>query len=161
MNIPGHCQLEQEYGCLSYFHHIILGPNEVDCLVHTITKELGTCGLTTPFLFSSLSLNIDASGVRCLIQAFLHTCVLFPVLDAERIWHKARFASPTELAMCLRWGLAQVLHISGDNARTMPCLATLLTAAPSCQIASCVQHHMFSDQLLPLPSAFVLIICSL
>jgi len=85
MSITGHCQWEQEYGCLSYFHHIVLGPDEVNHLVHTVTKELGTCSLTTPFLFSSLSLDIDASRVCCLIQAFLHTCVLFPVLDAKCI----------------------------------------------------------------------------
>jgi hypothetical protein len=49
MVVTGHRQGEQEYGYLSYYHHII----------HTITEELGTCGLTTPFLFSSLALGVD------------------------------------------------------------------------------------------------------
>jgi len=73
--------------------------------------------LTTPFLFSSLALDVNSSGVRRLIQAFFHTFVSFPAADAERTWHEeARFAAPTDLAMCLRWGLAQVLRVSGGNA---------------------------------------------
>ena len=83
--------------------------------------------LTTPFLFSSLALDVNSSGVRRLIQAFLHTFVSFPAPDAERTWHEeARFAAPADLAgflklgpralMCLRWGLAQVLRVSGGNA---------------------------------------------
>jgi len=51
MSITGHCQQEQEYGHLSYLHHIVLSPNEVDHLVHTVTKGLGTCLLTNPFPF--------------------------------------------------------------------------------------------------------------
>jgi len=117
MSITGHRQREQEYGCLSYFHHIVLGLEEVDRLVHTVTEELATRGLMTPFLFSSLALDVNSSGVRRLIQAFLRTCVSFPAPDAERTWHEeARFAAPAELAMCLRWGLARVLRVSGGNA---------------------------------------------
>jgi len=78
-----------------------------DRLVHTVTEELGTCGLATLFLFSCLALAINSSRVRRLIQAFLCTCVLFPAPDAKHIWHKeAHFAAPIELAMCPRWGLA-------------------------------------------------------
>jgi len=50
MSITGYCQREQEYGYLSYLRHIVLGLDEIDCLVHTIT-EFSTCGLTAPFLF--------------------------------------------------------------------------------------------------------------
>ena len=71
MSITGHRQWEQEYCYLSYFHHVVLGLDEVDCLVHTITEELGTCGLTTAFPFSSHALNVNSSGVRHLIQAFI------------------------------------------------------------------------------------------
>jgi len=71
MSITGHRQWEQEYCYLSYFHHIVLGLDEVDRLVHTVTEELGTCGLTTAFPFSSHALNINSSGVRRLIQAFI------------------------------------------------------------------------------------------
>jgi len=117
MSITGHRQREQEYGYLSYFHHVVLGLDEVDRLVHTVTEELGTRGLTTPFLFSSRALDVNSSGVRRLIQAFLRTCVSFPAPDAEHTWHEeARLAAPTELAMCLRWGLARVLRVSGGNA---------------------------------------------
>jgi hypothetical protein len=71
----------------------------------------------TPFLFSSLALDISLSRVRRLIQAFLLTCVSFPAPDVEYTWREeARFAAPPELAMCLRWGLARVLRVSGGNA---------------------------------------------
>ncbi len=117
MSVAGHRHREQEYGYLSYYHHIVLGLEEVDSLVHTVTEELSTRGLTTPFLFSSLALDVNSSGVRRLIQAFLRTCVPFPAPDAERTWHEeARFAAPAELAMCLRWGLARILRVSGGNA---------------------------------------------
>jgi hypothetical protein len=76
MNIIGYRHRDQEYGYLSYYHHVVLGLEEVHRLVHTVTEELGTRGLTTPFLFSSLALDVKFSGVRRLIQAFLRTCIL-------------------------------------------------------------------------------------
>jgi hypothetical protein len=33
MGITGHCRWEQEYGYLSYLHHVVLGLDEVDRLV--------------------------------------------------------------------------------------------------------------------------------
>ena len=62
MSIAGHRQREQEYGCPSYFHHVVLGLDEVDRFVHPVTEGLGTRGLTTPFLFSSLVLDVNSSG---------------------------------------------------------------------------------------------------
>ncbi|KAH9172544.1 hypothetical protein EDB89DRAFT_1851067 [Lactarius sanguifluus] len=104
-------------GYLSYHRHVVLGLEEVDRLVRIVTDELRTRGLTTPFLFSSLALDVNSSGVRRLIQAFLRTCVAFPALDAERTWRdEARFAAPPELAMFLRWGLARILRVSGGHA---------------------------------------------
>jgi Domain of unknown function (DUF1708) len=95
----------------------VLGLDEVNRLVRTVTEELGTRGLTTPFLFSTLALDVNSSGVRRLVQAFLRTCVSFPAPDAERTWREeARFAAPPELAMCLRWGLSRVLRVSSGNA---------------------------------------------
>ncbi|KAH8988261.1 hypothetical protein EDB86DRAFT_3065602 [Lactarius hatsudake] len=108
---------EQDYGYLSYHRHVVLGLEEVDRLVRIVTDELRARGLTTPFLFSSLALDVNSSGVRRLIQAFLRTCVAFPALDAERTWRdEARFAAPPELAMFLRWGLARILRVSGGHA---------------------------------------------
>ena len=105
---------EQEYGYPSYHHHVVLGVDEVGRGVHTVTDVFGTRGLTTPFLFSSLALDVNTSGVRRFIRAFLRTCVSFPAPDTERTWYeKARFAVPAELAMCLRWGLARVLRVYG------------------------------------------------
>jgi Meiotically up-regulated protein Msb1/Mug8 domain len=115
--ITGHHEREQDYGYLSYQHHVVLGLDEVNRLVRTVTDELGTRGLTTPFLFSSLAIDINSARVRRLIQAFLRTCVSFPAPDAEYTWREeARFAAPPELAMCLRWGLARVLRVSGGSA---------------------------------------------
>jgi len=54
MSITGYRQREQEYGCLSYLHHVVLGLDEVDRLVHTVTEKLGTRGLTTPSFFPVL-----------------------------------------------------------------------------------------------------------
>jgi hypothetical protein len=74
----GHREHEPDYGYLSYQHHIVLNLEEVNRLVRTVTEELGTCGLTTPFLFSSLTIDIISARVCRLIQAFLHICVLCP-----------------------------------------------------------------------------------
>jgi hypothetical protein len=49
----------------------------------------------------------------------LVTCVPFPAPDAKYTWREeARFAAPLERAlapMCLLWGLARVLRVSGGN----------------------------------------------
>ena len=74
MSITGHRQREQEYGYLSYLHHVVIGLDEVSRLVHTVTEEFGTRGLTKPSLFSTLAFDVNSSGVRRFIQAFFHTC---------------------------------------------------------------------------------------
>ncbi|KAI0067395.1 hypothetical protein BV25DRAFT_1819719 [Artomyces pyxidatus] len=108
---------EQDYGYLSFQRHVILGLEEVDRLVRVLTEELGNRGLTTPFIFSSLALDVSTSGVRRLVQAFLRTCVPFPAPDAESAWRdETRFAGPHELGMCLRWGLARVVRVMGGHA---------------------------------------------
>jgi hypothetical protein len=94
MHILGPREHEEEYGYLSCHHHVVLGLNDITCLVQMIT-ELVTPGLTSLFLFSSLTLNVNSSGFCCLIQAFCHTCVSFPVLDADWTWcEDAHFATP-------------------------------------------------------------------
>ena len=86
----------------SYLHHVVLRPDEVDRLVHTVTEEFSTRGLTTPFLFSSLALDVDSSRVRRPIEAILRTCVSLPVPNTERTWHEeARFAALAELASAM------------------------------------------------------------
>jgi hypothetical protein len=73
MTFAGHHRHEQECGYLSYNHYV----------VRTVTEELSTHGLAVPFLFSSLTLDVNSSGIRRPIQAFLHTCIPFPTLEAE------------------------------------------------------------------------------
>ena len=103
-----HREHEPDYGYLSYQHHIVLNLEEVNHLVRTVTEELGTCELT-PFLFSSLTINIISAHVCHLIQAFLHTCVLYPAPDMEYTWCKEYLLTVEEmiksshLFLCILW----------------------------------------------------------
>ncbi|EMD35972.1 hypothetical protein CERSUDRAFT_138713 [Gelatoporia subvermispora B] len=104
-----------DYGYLSFGRHVVLGLEELARLVDVVGEELGTRGLTTPFIFSTLALDVSATAVRRLIQAFLRTCGK-PSAEATRQWRdEARFAGPHELGMCLRWGLARVVRIVGGQ----------------------------------------------
>ena len=120
MTFAGHCHCKQEYSYLSYNHYVIRTLEQVNSLVHTITEEPSTCELTIPFLFSSLTLDVNSLSVYHPIQAFLRTCLPFPTLDTECTWHNSHdevcFAAPAGLARCLHWGLVHILHVSGDNA---------------------------------------------
>lgn len=110
-----HEQQEHDYGYLSYQRHVVLGLDEVARLVDVVASELGTRALTTPFIFSTLALDVSASSVRRLVRSFLETCT--GGIDAERRWREeARLAGPHELGMCIRWGLARVVRIVGGQA---------------------------------------------
>ena len=105
-----------DYGYLSYQRHVVLGLEEVARLVDVIGNELGTRALTTPFIFSSLALDISATAVKRLIDAFLRTCTTTHSPEAERQWREeAKLAGPQELGMCLRWGLARIVRIVGGQ----------------------------------------------
>ena len=107
-----------DYGYLSYSRHVVLGLEEVARLVDVVGDELGTRGLTTPFIFSTLALDVSSSSVKRLIQTFLKTCGR-PSADAERQWREeARLAGPHELGMILRWGLGRVVRwMDGQEVR--------------------------------------------
>lgn len=105
-----------DYGYLSYQRHVVLGLEDVARLVDVVGNELGTRGLTTPFIFSSLALDVSASAVKRLIDAFLKTCDARRAGDAYEVWREeARLAGPHELGMCLRWGLARIVRIVGGQ----------------------------------------------
>lgn len=113
--IKGH-----DYGYLSYERHVVLGLDQVSRLVDVVSEELCTRGgITTPFIFSTTALDISSSAIKRLIQTFINTCIIHPghgADDAERKWREeARFAGPHELGMCLRWGLARVSRVFGDQ----------------------------------------------
>jgi hypothetical protein len=111
----GHTK-QQDYGYLSYERHVILGLEQVARLVDVVADELGTRGLTTPFIFSTLAMDISAPAIKRLIQTFLQTCANPSSDDAERRWREeARFSGPHELGTCLRWGLARVVRIVGGQ----------------------------------------------
>ncbi|KAI8976357.1 hypothetical protein BD414DRAFT_423305 [Trametes punicea] len=111
-------QPSHDYGYLSYGRHVILGLEEVARLVDVVGEELGTRGLTTPFIFSTLALDVSATAVKRLIQTFLNTCTK-PSSEADRQWREeARLAGPHELGMTLRWGLARVVRwVGGQQVR--------------------------------------------
>lgn len=105
-----------DYGYLSYRRNVVLGLDEVARLVDVVGNELGTRGLTTPFIFSSLALDVSSTAVKKLINAFLSTCRGMRQEAAEREWREeVKFAGPHELGMCLRWGLARVVRIVGGQ----------------------------------------------
>lgn len=109
--------LEHDYGYLSYERHVILGLEDVARLVDVVAIELGTRCLTTPFIFSTLALDISSSAIKRLIRAFLDTCANPSSPEAENRWREeARFAGPHELGMCFRWGLARVVRVVGGQA---------------------------------------------
>lgn len=104
-------QKGHDYGHLSYHRHVVLGLEEVARLVDVVGNELALRGLTTPFIFSALALDVSSNAVKRLIRAFLRTCSK-PSADANHQWHEeARLAGPQALGMCLRWGLARVIRI--------------------------------------------------
>lgn len=105
-----------DYGYLSYQRNVVLGLKEVARLVDVVGNELGNRGLTTPFIFSTLALDVSAVAVKRLIAAFLKTCTPHPYGEADRQWREeAKFAGPHELGMCLRWGLARVVRVVGGQ----------------------------------------------
>lgn len=107
---------EHDYGYLSFERHVVLGPEEVERLVMVVVDELRTRGLTTPFIFSNLALDVNSSAIKRLIKAFLATCADPRSKDAHHDWlAEARFAEPHELGMCLRWGLARVIRVVGGQ----------------------------------------------
>jgi hypothetical protein len=110
---------EHDYGYLSYARHVTLGLDQAERLVNVVTDELNTRGLTTPFIFASLALNISSSAIKRFIQSFLNTCSNPGSADVERDWlEEARFASPHELGLLLRWGLARIVrYVGGEDVR--------------------------------------------
>lgn len=107
---------EQSYGYLSYERHVVLGLEQVARLVDVIADEIGTRGLTTPFIFSSLAVDLSSNAIRRIIRSFLTTCARPSDAEAERLWREeARFSGPHELGTVLRWGLARVVRIVGGQ----------------------------------------------
>ncbi|EIW77551.1 hypothetical protein CONPUDRAFT_92063 [Coniophora puteana RWD-64-598 SS2] len=111
-----HTAPEHGYGFLAYERHVVLGLEEAARLVDVVAAELGTRGLTTPFIFSALALDVSAPAVRRLVRSFLETCARPGVADVDMRWREeARFAGPHELGMCLRWGLARMIRVVGGQ----------------------------------------------
>lgn len=105
--------ITQDYGYLSHKRHVVLGLEEISRLVDVTAQEICTRGLTTPFIFSALALDVSAPATTRLIEAFLHTCNLIHPSVEQKWREEAQFTGPHELGMFLRWGLARAVRIVG------------------------------------------------
>lgn len=113
---PWSSDSNQDYGYLSFERHVVLGLEQAARLVDVISLELqNRGGLDTPFIFSTLGLDINAGAVKRLIKTFIGTCLVLVGKErdnAEQKWREeAKFANMHELAMCLRWGLARITRV--------------------------------------------------
>ncbi|KAJ7606087.1 hypothetical protein FB45DRAFT_1012140 [Roridomyces roridus] len=107
-------QPPQPYGLLSPARDAVLGLPDLARLVGTVCAALERNGLATPFVFSSLALDVRRATVVRLVEAFLATCTTDDARNAraEARWaDEARFAGAHELGMCLRWGLSRVVRV--------------------------------------------------
>lgn len=105
-----------DYGYLSYKRHVVLSLEQLSSLVEVLTEELGSRGLTTPFIFSALALDVSAPAINRVIEAFLQTCAYPNSHSVHRKWREeATFAGPHELGICLRWGLARTVRVVGGQ----------------------------------------------
>ncbi|KAK7047632.1 hypothetical protein VNI00_006400 [Paramarasmius palmivorus] len=104
-----------DYGYLAYQRHVVLSVENVARLADVVCEELGTRGgITTPFIFSTLALDISPTRIKRLIDTFLATCSpgRGRTEEAERKWREeARFSGMHELGMLLRWALARVARV--------------------------------------------------
>ncbi|KAK6988203.1 hypothetical protein R3P38DRAFT_3445146 [Favolaschia claudopus] len=64
----------QSYGLLSAARDTVLGLPDVGRLVTVLCAQLEATGVATPFVFSSLALDVRKAGVVRLVNAFLKTC---------------------------------------------------------------------------------------
>ncbi|ESK90800.1 hypothetical protein Moror_4037 [Moniliophthora roreri MCA 2997] len=104
-----------DHGYLAYQRHVVLSPENVARLVEVVCEELGTRGgITTPFIFSTLALDISPTRIKRLIDSFLATCPTGRggTDEADRRWREeAKFSGMHELGMVLRWGLARLVRV--------------------------------------------------
>ncbi|KAK0190140.1 hypothetical protein F5146DRAFT_1225067 [Armillaria mellea] len=106
---------EIDYGYLAYERHVVLGLEQVSQLVDVVSEELGTRGgITTPFVFSSMALDLSSSSTKRLMRTFIDACA-DPGPKQHRFREEARFAGPHELGMLLRWGLGRLVRIADDG----------------------------------------------
>ncbi|KAK0183567.1 hypothetical protein F5146DRAFT_1091013 [Armillaria mellea] len=71
-------------------------------------------GITTPFVFSSMALDLSSSSTKRLMRTFINACA-DPRPTQHRFREETRFAGPHELVMLLRWGLGRLVRIADDG----------------------------------------------
>ncbi|KAJ6453990.1 hypothetical protein C8R45DRAFT_1038642, partial [Mycena sanguinolenta] len=108
------------YGLLSPARDTVLGLPDVARLVAVLCAELERTSISTPFVFSSLALDVRRAGVARLIKAFLATCSHASngrggAGSGDKFADEARFAAAHELGMCLRWGLSRVVRVEAGR----------------------------------------------
>ncbi|KAJ6453982.1 hypothetical protein C8R45DRAFT_1038583, partial [Mycena sanguinolenta] len=86
------------------------------------SAELERTGMSTPFVFNSIALDVRRTGVARLIRASLAICGGSSshgyssngsknVGGGDKFANEARLAAAYELGMCLRWGLSRVVRV--------------------------------------------------
>ncbi|KAJ6447857.1 hypothetical protein C8R45DRAFT_1115653 [Mycena sanguinolenta] len=110
------------YGLLSPARDTVLGLPDVARLVAVLCAELERTSISTPFVFSSLALDVRRTGVARLVKAFLATCSgnsngghRNGAGGSDKFADEARFAAAHELGMCLRWGLSRVVRVEAGR----------------------------------------------
>ncbi|KAG7442004.1 uncharacterized protein BT62DRAFT_1011045 [Guyanagaster necrorhizus] len=143
---------EIDYGYLAYERHVVLGLEQVSHLVDVVSEELGTRGgITTPFIFSSMALDLSSTSTKRLIRTFIDACV-DPDTKQRRFREEARFAGPHELGMLLRWGLGRLVRIADGQEERGIISWDHYTDFRDSELAANFPPTHFSTFLPPLPA---------
>ncbi|KAJ6447826.1 hypothetical protein C8R45DRAFT_1047308, partial [Mycena sanguinolenta] len=95
------------YGLLSPARDTVLGLPDVARLVAVLCAELERTSISTPFVFSSLALDVRRAGHASNGRGGAG--------GGDKFADEARFAAAHELGMCLRWGLSRVVRVEAGR----------------------------------------------
>ncbi|KAE9390396.1 hypothetical protein BT96DRAFT_925916 [Gymnopus androsaceus JB14] len=133
-------------GHLSPYPTLTLSLTHLETLVSVVSETLD---VSTPFVFSTDAMDLDAGRVRRLIDKFVGIVCSVGAsagkgagAGREAFLDEARFAGPHELGMLLRWGLARVVRVetmpapssSTPPGTSTPSTATTQTLSPGALI---------------------------
>ncbi|KAI5449422.1 hypothetical protein NCC49_004706 [Naganishia albida] len=112
-HVPSTSAIEGRYGYIAVHSEVVLGPEEVQKVVEDISRELSERGLVTPLLFSSQSLDLSASKIHNLINAY--TSSLTHPSRSTVYRESLCLAAPNEVAWFLRWAMSRVVRLVRED----------------------------------------------
>ena len=115
MNSMHHPQWKEGNGRLYYHHHVVLGLEEVQRLVHAVTEQLGTQELRIPFFFSSLALDVNSSLFVASSKLSSVLLCRSPLRSPNAHDTRRLALLPPELVICPRYGFFRGFHASGTT----------------------------------------------